>query len=191
MKKGVAKAIRAVVGQGREILDAASPQERRILAPPSTAYRCPVRRRGARREWGVQVKAEFWSRCEAHESPGSPPTMFGPAGSGMSQTRPPRGTEPASLLRIGALKASMIPPRRQRELRELVRYRQSLVRERGPKPAGSQRSGKARTSSWPASSATFWRSPGRGSCRPWRPGKPTPRRWPASPTRGFEPRTRP
>ena len=97
----------------------------------------------------------------------------------------------ASLLRIGALKASVIPPRPQRELRELVRYRQSLVRERGPKPTGSQRSGKARTSSWPASSATFWRSPGRGSCRPCRPGKPTPRRWPASPTRGFEPRTRP
>jgi transposase len=36
----------------------------------------------------------------------------------------------ASLLRIGALKASVIPPRPQRELRELVRYRQSLVRER-------------------------------------------------------------
>jgi len=36
----------------------------------------------------------------------------------------------ASLLRIGALKASVIPPRPQRELREIVRYRQSLVQER-------------------------------------------------------------
>jgi transposase len=33
----------------------------------------------------------------------------------------------ASLLRSGALKASFIPPRRQRELREVVRYRKSLI----------------------------------------------------------------
>ena len=36
----------------------------------------------------------------------------------------------ASLLRIGALKSSYIPPRPQRELRELVRYRTSLIQTR-------------------------------------------------------------
>ncbi len=36
----------------------------------------------------------------------------------------------AGLLRIGALKASYIPPRPQRELRELVRYRTSLQQTR-------------------------------------------------------------
>src|SRR5919198_1209831 len=36
----------------------------------------------------------------------------------------------ADLLRHGLLKASFVPPRRQRELRELTRYRTSLIRER-------------------------------------------------------------
>lgn len=36
----------------------------------------------------------------------------------------------ASLLRMGALKASFIPPRPQRELREVVRYRKSLIQAR-------------------------------------------------------------
>ena len=35
------------------------------------------------------------------------------------------------LMRYGLLKPSFIPPRPQRELRELVRYRISLIRERG------------------------------------------------------------
>jgi transposase len=37
----------------------------------------------------------------------------------------------ADLLRHGLLRASFVPPREDRELRELVRYRTSLVRERG------------------------------------------------------------
>jgi transposase len=37
----------------------------------------------------------------------------------------------ADLLRHGLLRASFVPDRPQRELRELVRYRTSLVRERG------------------------------------------------------------
>ena len=36
----------------------------------------------------------------------------------------------ADLLRHGLLKASFIPSRKQRELRELVRYRKSLIEER-------------------------------------------------------------
>src|ERR1700730_19054981 len=36
----------------------------------------------------------------------------------------------ADLLRHGLLKPSFVPSRAQRELRELVRYRKSLVRER-------------------------------------------------------------
>ena len=35
-----------------------------------------------------------------------------------------------SLLRHGLLKASFIPDRNQRELRELVRYRRSIIEER-------------------------------------------------------------
>jgi hypothetical protein len=35
-------------------------------------------------------------------------------------------------LRHGLLKASFVPDRPQRELRELVRYRTTLVRERSP-----------------------------------------------------------
>jgi transposase len=37
----------------------------------------------------------------------------------------------AQLLRHGLLKASFIPDRNQRELRELVRYRRSIIEERG------------------------------------------------------------
>jgi transposase len=36
----------------------------------------------------------------------------------------------AKLLRYGLLKASYIPDRNQRELRELVRYRRSIIEER-------------------------------------------------------------
>lgn len=36
----------------------------------------------------------------------------------------------ANLLRHGLLRASFVPPRPQRELRELTRYRVSLIRER-------------------------------------------------------------
>ncbi|AGA59170.1 transposase [Thermobacillus composti KWC4] len=36
----------------------------------------------------------------------------------------------ASLLRLGLLRGSFIPPRDQRELRELIRYRRSLIEER-------------------------------------------------------------
>ena len=39
-------------------------------------------------------------------------------------------SEIAQLLRHGLLKASFIPDRNQRELRELVRYRRSIIEER-------------------------------------------------------------
>jgi transposase len=49
----------------------------------------------------------------------------------------------AKLFRHGLLKASYIPDRNQRELRELVRYRRSIIEERAtnqPYPKGPRRS---------------------------------------------------
>ena len=49
------------------------------------------------------------------------------------------------LMRHGLLKPSFIPPRPQRELRELVRYRISLIRERGDEANRIQRCWRAAT----------------------------------------------
>jgi transposase len=46
---------------------------------------------------------------------------------------------PADLLRHGLLRASFVPARPPRELRELVRYRTSLVRERGGRSPACRR----------------------------------------------------
>jgi ubiquinone biosynthesis protein len=44
----------------------------------------------------------------------------------------------ANLLRLGLLRASFVPVRSQRELRQLTRYRTSLIRERAAEMASSQ-----------------------------------------------------
>ncbi len=53
----------------------------------------------------------------------------------------------ANLLRHGLLKGSYIPDRAQRELRELVRYRRSLIEERARELNRIQKYWKERTSS--------------------------------------------
>jgi transposase len=45
----------------------------------------------------------------------------------------------AQLLRHGLLQASFIPTRDQRELRELVRYRRSIIEERARNTIGSKK----------------------------------------------------
>ena len=58
----------------------------------------------------------------------------------------------AELLRHGLLRGSFIPDREHRELRELVRYRRSLIQERWREVARLQKVLEGRAS----------------SCRPWR-----------------------
>lgn len=47
-------------------------------------------------------------------------------------------------MRHGLLKASFIPPRRQRELREVVRYRVSLIQERAAEANRIQKGNRPR-----------------------------------------------
>jgi transposase len=53
----------------------------------------------------------------------------------------------ADLLRHGLLRASFVPPRAQRELRELTRYRSSLIHERTVWYSAFKRRLRVRTSS--------------------------------------------
>lgn len=69
----------------------------------------------------------------------------------------------ADLLRHGLIKGSFVPDRAQRELRELTRYRTSLVRERAAVANRIQKTVRGRISSsatWPP---TCWASPA-GRC---------------------------
>jgi transposase len=54
----------------------------------------------------------------------------------------------ADLLRHGLLKASFVPDRPQRELRELVRYRTTLVRERSAEVNRLQKTLEGRVEGW-------------------------------------------
>ncbi len=85
----------------------------------------------------------------------------------------------ADLLRHGLLRPSFIPARPQRELRELTRYRTTLVNERANEVNRLQKvlEGEAPTSSWPQSPPTSWASPGTTSWRRWWVGAAMPRRW--------------
>ena len=56
----------------------------------------------------------------------------------------------ADLLRHGLLKGSFVPTREQRELRELTRYRASLIRERAAEVNRLQKILEGADSSWPS-----------------------------------------
>ena len=77
----------------------------------------------------------------------------------------------ADLLRHGLLTGSFVPDRPQRELRELTRYRTSLVRERTAAANGCRRPSKAPTSSWPRWPPTSWANRGGRSWPRWSPGE--------------------
>ena len=62
----------------------------------------------------------------------------------------------AELLRHGLLRRSFIPPQSQRELRDLTRYRTTLVRERRGSSTGCRRCWRTPTSSWLAWRRTSW-----------------------------------
>jgi len=91
------------------------------------------------------------------------PNMREPCGAErMSKT--PNGCD---LLRHGLLKASFIPPPRIRELRELTRYRDSLVREQGAVANRIQKlieSGNINSVRWPAMP---WGRAAERSCGRW------------------------
>ena len=83
----------------------------------------------------------------------------------------------AELLQHGLLRASFIPDRAQRELRELTRYRRSLVQERSREANRIQKLWKGPTSSCPRWPPTCWGSRGEPCLPPWLPGRKTRRRW--------------
>jgi transposase len=84
----------------------------------------------------------------------------------------------ADLLRHGLVRASFVPDRPEREVRELTRYRTTVVRTRSTEINRLQKTLEGATSSWPVWSA---RSPGSrpGRCWPsWWPGRRMPPPWP-------------
>ena len=84
----------------------------------------------------------------------------------------------AELLRHGLLAPSFVPDRPARELRELTRYRSSLVRDRTAEVNRLQKTLEGATSIWPAWSATS-RACRRERCwASWSPGLRMPRPWP-------------
>ncbi len=72
----------------------------------------------------------------------------------------------ADLLRHGLLRGSFVPDRGQRELRELTRYRTSLVQERSAEVNRLQKTLEGPTSNWATSPPTSWDCPA-GRC--WHP----------------------
>ena len=66
----------------------------------------------------------------------------------------------AQLAEAGLLRASFVPPKPIRELRNLTRYRKTQIQERAREPTGCTRRWRTRASSSTASPATFSASPG-------------------------------
>ena len=90
----------------------------------------------------------------------------------------------ADLLRHGLLRPSFIPDRPQREVRELVRYRTSLVQERSRAVNRLQQVLEGANSKL-ASVATDVPACRAGQCcRPWPRARPIPRCWPRWPRAG-------
>lgn len=83
----------------------------------------------------------------------------------------------ASLLRHGLLQPSFVPDRPLRELRELTRYRSSLVRERSAEVNRVQKTLEGRTSSWPVWSVTCWGCRHERSWPSWSAERTTRRCW--------------
>ena len=75
--------------------------------------------------------------------------------------------------RAWAAAGQLHPARPQRELRELTRYRASLIQERGPEVNRLQKTLEAPTSSWPAWPPTCWASRGAPCWRRSSRGRPT------------------
>src|SRR5213592_5125181 len=64
------------------------------------------------------------------------------------------------LLECGLLRASFVPPRPIRELRDLTRYRKTLIADRHRRPTGCTRCARTPASSSPRSPRTCSASPG-------------------------------
>ena len=71
----------------------------------------------------------------------------------------------ADLLRHGLLKASFVPDRPQRELRELTRYRTTLIRERSAEANRLQKTLEGANIKLASVATNILASPGRRSCR--------------------------
>lgn len=96
----------------------------------------------------------------------------------------------AELLQHGLLKPSFIPDRAQRELRELTRYRKSLIEERAREINRIQKVLEGPTSSWGRCSAMSSANRDPAFSPPWRLGKPTRTSWRRWRTRGCKRRRR-
>jgi transposase len=87
----------------------------------------------------------------------------------------------AELLELGLLRASFIPPRPIRELRELTRYRKTLVQERTREVNRVHKLLESANPSWGWSQRTSWGRRGGRFCARWWPASATGPCWPSWP----------